>query len=255
MASLDSDSMHLAENSDCLSSNVWYEHPRYQKYWRHYRDVWQWFQVHRKFHCPDDDIQFNIKEAYTSYWKQYHEYLQHYTLWFNSMCFQQTGPFRDLRHPVNDEYSQTVCNSARSEQQYRIKPAEFPTDSESYLNSDFAVSDQDELPLEMEITEDMRKFFEISEKHRKEREIEKKLIAQESQDKYVLAEDVSSLHIRGTTKAPAEQLGAKRITEMKELYGTGAAMIHGMETSLQLTFDRNCDRKQPKLWPSIPINL
>lgn len=254
MASLDSGSIYLAENYH--SSDVWYEHPRYQRYWHHYRDVWQWFHVHQNFCCPDaSDIQFNMKEAYANYWKQYHEYLQHYTHWLNCLYFQQTGPFHDVHHPVNYEHFQTFYNSARSEQRYRIKPVEFPTDSESYLNSDFAVSDQDELSLEMEITEDMKKFFEISEKHRKEREMEKKLIAQESQDKYILAEDVSSLHIRGTTKAPVEQLGAKRIVEMKELYGTGAAMIHGMETSLQLTFDRNCDRKQPKLWPSIPINL
>jgi len=43
--------------------------------------------------------------------------------------------------------------------------------------------------------------------------------------------------------------------EMKMLYGRGSAMIHGMETAMQLTFNRNCDRKQAKMWPQIPLKI
>ena len=42
---------------------------------------------------------------------------------------------------------------------------------------------------------------------------------------------------------------------MKILYGKGAAMIHGMETALQMTYDRNVDLKQPKTWPNMPLRV
>lgn len=42
---------------------------------------------------------------------------------------------------------------------------------------------------------------------------------------------------------------------MKKLYGEDAAKILAMETAMQLTFDRNCDLKQPKYWPVIPLKL
>ena len=43
--------------------------------------------------------------------------------------------------------------------------------------------------------------------------------------------------------------------EMKMLYGKGAAMIHGMETALQMNFDRNLDVRQPKMWPNMPFKI
>ena len=58
-----------------------------------------------------------------------------------------------------------------------------------------------------------------------------------------------------TVEAPRERPGARRSQEMKLLYGRGAAMIHGMETALQMAFDRNTDVKQPKLWPNMPLKI
>ena len=60
---------------------------------------------------------------------------------------------------------------------------------------------------------------------------------------------------RASVHPPSERPGARRTSEMKALYGRGAAMIHGMETAMQLTYDRNCDVKQPKLWPHLPFNI
>jgi gem associated protein 8 len=42
---------------------------------------------------------------------------------------------------------------------------------------------------------------------------------------------------------------------MQLMYGKAAPMILGMETAMQLSFDRNCDLRQPKLWPHIPLRL
>lgn len=58
-----------------------------------------------------------------------------------------------------------------------------------------------------------------------------------------------------TEEAPKERPGVRRTFEMKQLYGIDAAKIHGMETAMQLTFDRNCDRLQPKLWPIMPFKI
>jgi gem associated protein 8 len=58
-----------------------------------------------------------------------------------------------------------------------------------------------------------------------------------------------------TVEAPKERPGAKRTAEMKLLYGKGAPMIHGMETALQMTYDRNVDLKQPKTWPNMPLRV
>ena len=54
---------------------------------------------------------------------------------------------------------------------------------------------------------------------------------------------------------PTERPGLRRTTEMLTLYGTGAAMIHGMETALQLTYDRYRDAKKSMLWPQLPLNI
>ena len=64
-----------------------------------------------------------------------------------------------------------------------------------------------------------------------------------------------SMPASGSSLAPREQVGARRNNEMKMLYGKDAAMIHGMETALQLNFNRNCDLKQPQYWPNLPINI
>ena len=58
-----------------------------------------------------------------------------------------------------------------------------------------------------------------------------------------------------TTAAPAVRPGQRRTAEMKLLYGKGAAMIHGMETAMQLNYDRQLDLKQPKHWPHLPLNI
>jgi len=70
---------------------------------------------------------------------------------------------------------------------------------------------------------------------------------------YLLSETGVCIH--PTVFPPSEQLGARRLVEMRELYGAGAAMIHGMETALQLLFDRNMDRHRPRPWPALPLNI
>lgn len=42
---------------------------------------------------------------------------------------------------------------------------------------------------------------------------------------------------------------------MMKLYGKGAAMIHGMETAVQMSYDRTVDIQQPKFWPNMPLKI
>lgn len=47
----------------------------------------------------------------------------------------------------------------------------------------------------------------------------------------------------------------QREEEMKSLYGDGVSMIVGMETAVQLSYERHCDTKSPNYWPNIPLRL
>lgn len=76
------------------------------------------------------------------------------------------------------------------------------------------------------------------------------------QEAYVLADhDLGKASERRTVSAPLERPGERRNAEMKRLYGENAPRIQAMETAMQLNFDRNCDRLQPKYWPVIPLKL
>lgn len=78
----------------------------------------------------------------------------------------------------------------------------------------------------------------------------------EQHDSYVFADrDLRGASWRSTMAPPNERPGERRGAEMKKLYGKDAAKIQAMEAAMQLTFDRNCDLKQPKYWPVIPLKL
>ncbi len=61
----------------------------------------------------------------------------------------------------------------------------------------------------------------------------------------------SDLHNNISTNVPDEQHQSDYI----HLYGADAPRIQAMETAIQLSFNRNCDRKQPKLWPNMPLQM
>ncbi|XP_028256175.1 gem-associated protein 8 isoform X2 [Parambassis ranga] len=108
----------------------------------------------------------------------------------------------------------------------------------------------------MEISEELRQYFAQTEKHREELKKQQQMEA-EQEDSYVPADQdlrgVSSW--RSSTAPPSERPGERRTAEMKKLYGKDAPKILAMEAAMQLTFDRNCDLKQPKYWPVIPLKL
>ncbi|MED6263612.1 hypothetical protein CHARACLAT_006247 [Characodon lateralis] len=107
----------------------------------------------------------------------------------------------------------------------------------------------------MEISEELRQYFAQTERHREELKRQQQMEA-EQQDSYVPADqDLHGVSSRSSAAPPSERPGERRVAEMKKLYGKDAAKILAMEAAMQLTFDRNCDMKQPKYWPVIPLKL
>uniref|UniRef100_A0ACB8FIP7 Uncharacterized protein n=1 Tax=Sphaerodactylus townsendi TaxID=933632 RepID=A0ACB8FIP7_9SAUR len=70
-------------------------------------------------------------------------------------------------------------------------------------------------------------------------------LEEEQQNTYVKADHDLHPSIGRSVQPPTEKPGERRLAEMKKLYGVGASKIQAMETTMQLSFDRNCDKKQP----------
>ncbi|XP_063241707.1 gem-associated protein 8-like isoform X3 [Bacillus rossius redtenbacheri] len=56
-----------------------------------------------------------------------------------------------------------------------------------------------------------------------------------------------------TLLQPPEMLARNRLEEMRELFGPAAPKLLAMETAVELTFNSNCDRHHPSLWPVVPL--
>lgn len=54
---------------------------------------------------------------------------------------------------------------------------------------------------------------------------------------------------------PKEQVSEQKQSEMKKLYGEMAPKITGMETAVQLNYNRQITRDKPHHWPNIPLKL
>ncbi|XP_075997941.1 gem-associated protein 8-like [Genypterus blacodes] len=107
----------------------------------------------------------------------------------------------------------------------------------------------------MEITDELRQYFAQTERHREELKKQQQIEA-EQLEVYVSADqDLRRVSWRNSTAPPSERPGERRGAEMMKLYGEDATKIQAMETAMQLNFDRNCDLKQPKYWPVIPLKL
>ncbi|CAG9820105.1 unnamed protein product [Phaedon cochleariae] len=46
-----------------------------------------------------------------------------------------------------------------------------------------------------------------------------------------------------------------RLEEMQRIYGARAQKLMGMETAIQLNYERHLEQSKPVVWPSLPLNL
>ncbi|XP_010190905.1 PREDICTED: gem-associated protein 8 [Mesitornis unicolor] len=163
----------------------------------------------------------------------------------------------DLPHTHN--YSSS--HSPRRRAQYRGRPQQYTdghqeredADRDTEMKEDCESEGEIEYDLSnMEITEELREFFAQTERHREELRRQQQL---EAENQYVDADQDLHKRTERSVQPPAERPGERRMAEMKILYGAEAAKIQAMEAAMQLIFDRNCDKKQPKYWPIIPLKL
>ncbi|XP_010884943.2 gem-associated protein 8 [Esox lucius] len=199
-----------------------FSHPVYSRYWQHYQQAMHWYQRHRHAYKKAWEAAYG-----PGYPDQYNTGHHRYADWHGG---ESSGI--NARDNV-EEYGGTDTNEEDS-------------DSDSEIECDVS---------NMEITEELRQYFAQTERHKEELKKQQQLEA-EQQEPYALADqDMHRVSWRSSALPPSERPGQRRGVEMKKLYGENAAKIQGMETAMQLTFDRNCDRKQPKYWPVIPLKL
>ncbi|KAM6317200.1 gem-associated protein 8 [Aegotheles albertisi] len=147
---------------------------------------------------------------------------------------------RPLYHGRAQQY-----RDAHQEGEDADRDSEMEEDSESEGEIEYDLSN-------MEITEELRQFFAQTERHREELRRQQQL---EAEQQYVEADQDLHKRTERSVQPPTERPGERRMAEMKKLYGAEADKIQAMEAAMQLIFDRNCDQKQPKYWPIIPLKL
>ncbi|XP_055764751.1 gem-associated protein 8-like [Salvelinus fontinalis] len=210
----------------------WFAHPVYGHYWQHYQQAMNWHQRHRQAYRKAWEAAYG-----PGYPQQYPNAPQRYADWHGG----ESGGRRA---------EETVAAKDHEEEDLEGGTDDEEGDGESGSDSEIECDVSN-----MEITEELRQYFAQTERHKEELKKQQQLEA-EQQDSYVLADqDMHRISWHGRLLPPSERPGERRGAEMKKLYGEDAAKIQGMETAMQLTFDRNCDKKQPKYWPVIPLKL
>uniref|UniRef100_A0A3P9D298 Gem (nuclear organelle) associated protein 8 n=1 Tax=Maylandia zebra TaxID=106582 RepID=A0A3P9D298_9CICH len=175
--------------------------------------------------------------VYSRYWQHYWQamawhqrhrlaYRKALQAAYGPCCYQEEGPCDRPRY--------ADWSSAESNREDKEDYAE-ESSSESEIECDVS---------NMEISKELRQYFAQTERHREELK------------NYMPADqDLHSFSLRSSVTPPLERLGERRTAEMKKLYGGDVAKIMALEAAMQLNFERNCDLKQPKYWPVIPLKL
>ncbi|XP_064413557.1 gem-associated protein 8 isoform X1 [Latimeria chalumnae] len=243
--------MQQMQDAQDQQAEPWYAHQMYSRYWRHYHQAMHWLHRH--------------KEAYRKAVESFY-----YLLWHSRMTAEghRYADWSDDERPVRRSHCPSELGRV-NQRESQSQRWQYPTPSSKHQASEEKESTSedeeddddsgsgDEIECDvsnMEITEELRQYFAQTERHREELRRQQQLEA-ECQDSYVAADHDLHVSAGRTVQPPTERPGERRVAEMKRLYGEDAAKIQGMETAMQLTFDRNCDKKQPKYWPIIPLKL
>uniref|UniRef100_H2LQF0 Gem (nuclear organelle) associated protein 8 n=1 Tax=Oryzias latipes TaxID=8090 RepID=H2LQF0_ORYLA len=212
----------------CEHSQVRFSGPMFSRYWQHYHQAMSWQQRHRR-----------------AYWKAMEAA-------GGPLCWQQQRPDGGRQRPdggrQRPDGGRQRPDGGRRYEDWHVEDEEEDDGEDSGSEIECDVSN-------MEISQELRQYFAETERHREELKRQQQMEA-ERQDSYVPADqDLHAASWRRSAAPPLERPGERRAAEMKKLYGKDAPRILAMEAAMQLTFDRNCDRKQPRYWPVIPLKL
>ncbi|NXW13276.1 GEMI8 protein, partial [Circaetus pectoralis] len=220
----------------------WYSQQVYARYWKHYDLAMRWMRRHQKayrkamesfYHLPWHPSAASPSSRYSDWDGNDLPRTPNYS---SSYSPHGRAPY----HGGAQQY--TDAHQGREDDD---RDAKMEEDSESEGEIEYDLSN-------MEITEELRQFFAQTERHREELRRQQQL---EAEHQYVEADQDLHKRMGRSVQPPAERPGERRMAEMKKLYGAEAAKIQAMEAAMQLIFDRNCDKKQPKYWPIIPLKL
>lgn len=219
-----------------LNSPAWYKAQCFDQYWSNYQFVMEWYNMHLRT-VSKLSRQTGAGDAGQGQDKE----KKH-----------RSHRARKARQSRRARYRRRAKERFRNASKDSASVSESTSHTETASGS--AVVSNEE--MEMEVTDEMMQFFQTSLKHKIERDRKKESLDEKGGEaSRVNIEQVVIGHQARSSSAPVEQPGLRRTAELKYLYGPDAPMIHGMETALQLTFDRVSDRHQPKLWPNMPLKI
>ncbi|KAI8798639.1 gem-associated protein 8 [Biomphalaria glabrata] len=221
---------------------AWYQARCFDHYWKHYNFVMAWYRQHIS----------SVRLLHSQIGMVWPSFPQSHHCCANKKR-RRNGSARRRKHHKNIQKrkkAQKASSSSRSRESLSDLNERKNVVDERDSKSD---SNEEEEDIEMEITEEMAQFIKTSMMHKLERDNIKKNVEETREEETSIK--IASCQPNPTTSAPVERPGARRAAELKDLYGNGAAMIHGMETALQMTYDRDLDRLKPKLWPNMPLRI
>lgn len=221
----------------------WYSQKMYARYWKHYDLAMRWMHRHQEAYRKAMESFYHIP------WPPYAASpSRRYSDWDGDdpPCTHNRFSNYSPRGRAQ-QYMDAQPGKEDDDREEEEEDSEVEEDSESEGEFEYDLSN-------MEITEELRQFFAQTERHREELRRQQQLEA-EQQEMYVEADQDLYRNMKRSVEPPAERPGERRVAEMEKLYGDEAAKILAMETAMQLIFDRNCDKKQPKYWPIIPLKL
>ncbi|KAG8222766.1 hypothetical protein J437_LFUL007830 [Ladona fulva] len=160
---------------------------------------------------------------------------------------EKNGSYRRRNSRKHSQFysNDNIYSSKRFENSSRNRLRTFQRPPRSNRSTSFVNNNSGVNPVEHQETEldkDVIEFFKQSMLHKMELR-EKRKASGESDS----ATESSSI------KRHRDFFHASTDQEMNFLYGEKSAMIRGMETAMQLSFERNCDKLNPVYWPVIPL--
>jgi len=205
-------------------NDSWIANPLFENYWSNYHKGQLWYLKHR-------NAQWEAKVAAVEYENQNLHWL------LQNVC-QCQAKYKLLPHPL------TNTNTIIPEfQNTNIQEVTIDNEGDTESNDE---------NIEMEIPDEMLDFFVQSMKHKQER----RLIDDSAEVEYINEEELPiearSVDVHGLNIPDPENVSNK-FKDYENLYGRNAPRIQAMETAMQCTFHRICDRKQPKFWPNMPL--
>ncbi|XP_033646277.1 gem-associated protein 8-like [Asterias rubens] len=239
----DEDGFGKEENTNPMHLNhPWYYQPQYDRYWQHYSAMQSWMRSylvmlrnrHPAFNYPS---MTNQCYSYPSYSTSYPVMGGPLPSWNTGNQHRDQSPYyhHTFSHARGHHYNESEFNN----------PDEYPAEGRS----------SDDESMEIEMSQEMIDFFKTSQKFREERDKAKAQAANTERKGNERKKKKNHRMESSDYRAPVERPDEGRRKEMKVLYGKDCARIHGMETAMQMQFDRNCDRFTPAFWPIVAIKM